>query len=339
MSRIKSVAGYTKGDGTEVKAHTRLIADAVPTSTTDCDVSLGDLTDFDEDTAMYPRDDWEYEVQNGDTSLGYDEWVEHKEVSDGFYGLDGLTPEQQLSEDRQTTEDAIRDTRELLLEEYPTAKYLILTNSNGGEGSPNLVALRVLDKYRNDLSTPVFDSETTDDEREAAEFEFEESFERTPEMDRDMTRLKRLTSGYERENTWSLNLSTEPADDREAGYEEKAALSDPGNIGANPDFWRGIDDTETVISTPADPKFTEPAEMGWKSVDQLMPTRTELEQQPASHLINRLQAKLDLANKPFAESHKSSTGQGQRDLDLYYKTQAERLSSVITALQDFDARK
>lgn len=25
----------------------------------------------------YPLSDWQYEVQNGDTRLGYDEWVEH----------------------------------------------------------------------------------------------------------------------------------------------------------------------------------------------------------------------------------------------------------------------
>lgn len=195
------------------KAHTREIADAVPTSTTDCSVSLGDLTDDDTDTAMYPRDDWEYEVENGDTNLGYDEWVEHKEESDGFYGLDGLTPEQQLSEDRQTTEDAIRETREQILEEYPTAAALILTNNNGEGGSPYLVALRIVDEYGNDLSTPKYDSDTTYDEKLAAEGEFEERFERTPEMDRDITRLERLTVGYERENTWKLNLVTAPAGD------------------------------------------------------------------------------------------------------------------------------
>lgn len=26
----------------------------------------------------YPRSDWQYEVQNGYTKLGYDEWLEHK---------------------------------------------------------------------------------------------------------------------------------------------------------------------------------------------------------------------------------------------------------------------
>ena len=26
----------------------------------------------------FPRSDWQYEVQNGDTNLGYDEWLDHK---------------------------------------------------------------------------------------------------------------------------------------------------------------------------------------------------------------------------------------------------------------------
>lgn len=30
----------------------------------------------------YPKSDWEYEVKNGDTVLGYKEWVEHKIESD-----------------------------------------------------------------------------------------------------------------------------------------------------------------------------------------------------------------------------------------------------------------
>ena len=31
-----------------------------------------------EEDPKYPRSDWQYEVSNGDTSLGYDEWLEHK---------------------------------------------------------------------------------------------------------------------------------------------------------------------------------------------------------------------------------------------------------------------
>lgn len=30
----------------------------------------------------YPLGDWQYEVQNGDTRLGYDDWVAHKIESD-----------------------------------------------------------------------------------------------------------------------------------------------------------------------------------------------------------------------------------------------------------------
>jgi len=26
----------------------------------------------------YPVEDWKYEVSNGDTALGYNEWVEHQ---------------------------------------------------------------------------------------------------------------------------------------------------------------------------------------------------------------------------------------------------------------------
>ena len=29
----------------------------------------------------YSMEDWRYEVQNGDTSLGYDEWVDHQRES------------------------------------------------------------------------------------------------------------------------------------------------------------------------------------------------------------------------------------------------------------------
>jgi hypothetical protein len=30
-----------------------------------------------EENSKYPKSDWQYEVKNGDTSLGYQEWVEH----------------------------------------------------------------------------------------------------------------------------------------------------------------------------------------------------------------------------------------------------------------------
>ena len=30
----------------------------------------------------YPLEDWKYEVQNGDTRLGYHDWVDHKKESD-----------------------------------------------------------------------------------------------------------------------------------------------------------------------------------------------------------------------------------------------------------------
>ena len=30
----------------------------------------------------YPKSDWEYEVRNGDTKLGYKEWVEHRKEAD-----------------------------------------------------------------------------------------------------------------------------------------------------------------------------------------------------------------------------------------------------------------
>jgi hypothetical protein len=29
-------------------------------------------------TIKYPKEDWLYEVRNGDTVLGYKEWVEHR---------------------------------------------------------------------------------------------------------------------------------------------------------------------------------------------------------------------------------------------------------------------
>ena len=31
----------------------------------------------------YPLSDWQYEVANGDTQLGYQEWVEHRVESEG----------------------------------------------------------------------------------------------------------------------------------------------------------------------------------------------------------------------------------------------------------------
>ena len=30
----------------------------------------------------YPLEDWQYEVRNGDTSLGYDEWLEHRKETE-----------------------------------------------------------------------------------------------------------------------------------------------------------------------------------------------------------------------------------------------------------------
>jgi len=35
-----------------------------------------------QESFRYPRADWQYEVRNGDTNLGYQEWVEHKIESD-----------------------------------------------------------------------------------------------------------------------------------------------------------------------------------------------------------------------------------------------------------------
>lgn len=35
------------------------------------------------DEEMYPVSDWKYEVANGDTLLGYAEWVEHQKEADG----------------------------------------------------------------------------------------------------------------------------------------------------------------------------------------------------------------------------------------------------------------
>lgn len=34
------------------------------------------------DNPNYPWDDWVYEVRNGDTRLGYDEWVKHQQERD-----------------------------------------------------------------------------------------------------------------------------------------------------------------------------------------------------------------------------------------------------------------
>lgn len=30
------------------------------------------------DYEKYPKSDWQYDVRNGDTKLGYEEWVEHQ---------------------------------------------------------------------------------------------------------------------------------------------------------------------------------------------------------------------------------------------------------------------
>jgi hypothetical protein len=35
-----------------------------------------------EESKKYPKSDWQYEVKNGDTVLGYKEWVEHRIESD-----------------------------------------------------------------------------------------------------------------------------------------------------------------------------------------------------------------------------------------------------------------
>ena len=36
------------------------------------------------ESRKYPRSDWAYEVRNGDTRLGYAEWLEHKRESDRY---------------------------------------------------------------------------------------------------------------------------------------------------------------------------------------------------------------------------------------------------------------
>jgi hypothetical protein len=56
-----------------------VIADAVATETTACDVSL---TPADEGLSVAGFLDWRYEVANGDTNLSYSEWLEHKAESD-----------------------------------------------------------------------------------------------------------------------------------------------------------------------------------------------------------------------------------------------------------------
>jgi hypothetical protein len=30
---------------------------------------------------FWPKEDWQYDVANGDTKLGYEEWLEHQEES------------------------------------------------------------------------------------------------------------------------------------------------------------------------------------------------------------------------------------------------------------------
>lgn len=39
-----------------------------------------------EGNKKYPKSDWYYEVKNGDTVLGYKEWVEHRIESEGKNG-------------------------------------------------------------------------------------------------------------------------------------------------------------------------------------------------------------------------------------------------------------
>lgn len=34
--------------------------------------------DWDYEDSIHPREDWQYEVANGDTQLGYFDWVIHK---------------------------------------------------------------------------------------------------------------------------------------------------------------------------------------------------------------------------------------------------------------------
>ena len=36
------------------------------------------------DNSDYPIEDWQYEVQNGDTRLGYQEWLKHKREADAI---------------------------------------------------------------------------------------------------------------------------------------------------------------------------------------------------------------------------------------------------------------
>lgn len=140
----------------------------------------------------------------------------------------------------------------------------------------------------------------------------------------------------------AIELDVKPAaprDDRQADYEAKAATHTPGTNGANPAFWRDIDVAVGVICTPMEEGLTPQAENGWQSIESYLPTRKELEEQPLSHIVGRLQQKLDRAEDLGAEHHKSSTGRGQRDLDVYYRAQGSRIRPVIAALQGIDASR
>jgi hypothetical protein len=52
-----------------------------------CNPKTGDPSEWNETVSDKPKDamqDWKYEVENGDTVLGYAEWVSHKEEEDEF---------------------------------------------------------------------------------------------------------------------------------------------------------------------------------------------------------------------------------------------------------------
>ena len=61
---------------------------------------------------LYPIEDWKYDVDNGDTKLGYEEWVEHNVMShkpetDMRDAIDGLE-EFPLTENQQRLVNYLR---------------------------------------------------------------------------------------------------------------------------------------------------------------------------------------------------------------------------------------
>lgn len=73
-----------------------------------------ELVDATEPLKLYPREDWENEVEDGDTKLSYDEWVEHCRERDADDIEAAKTALEEWDDDNKTEHDELKELLEEL---------------------------------------------------------------------------------------------------------------------------------------------------------------------------------------------------------------------------------